>query len=452
MFVIRAADNQPKIDSNARNLEQINDHCLLNVMSKLQLLDVVNLSRTSIRMRSVCDIYFKKFAHFSYRTSTGDDSSITDRNLPIILEQIGRHITSIEWVKLNDEEFELLARFCPNVTKITLSSMKNVNTTLLNQNKQFFGKLTQLCVKASGHLSDRGIRAMTSGGKVRTIDIQDCSRTLGKFVLLLHRNKLKSFTFLHGRQRVPYDKCFAIDTWKAKLVKFCCDVPGSISLLSSKSKSLEHLKELHLDFSTLSHDLQTLNFSDLKNIQEVTLTRSNASNHYNTWFRTTPVNANDLINAFSQCPTLQSLSIHMIIIDDATIGALTRLQNLKQLKLTRVDNTIGQSLYKLALALPRLQKVAISFDDPSTEFTNGHLISKFVASMPMLTEFYHELVRFSWLDKIIVARGNNDPPILRVGLPKHMMYDVRKVSLQLFFSIAISLIFYIITKYDVHQR
>lgn len=421
-FVIKAADiaYQPKIDPNALKIEQINDHCLLYIASNLQLIDVIHLSRTSTRMRSVCQMHFRKFAHFSFGTGNGDPS-INEENLPTILEVMGDYITSIEWVGLKAAEFELLARFCSNVTKIKLSSTsKDLNTAVLNRNKSFFGKVKRLCVDSSP-LYDGGIKAMMSGRKVRTIDIQGCARIRGKFINSLNRNKLKNVLFVKCCM-VQTPANLAIDKWKNKLVKFSYDSVGSLSWLASPPETLEQLKELHLDISILSdysEHLQDLNFHALKNIQKITLSRRD---------HLSAINANHLISEFNQCTTLESLTIHGITIDHNTIGMLGQIQNLKCLHLVHVDNTIGKNFYKF-LQLSKLRELSMSF--ATAEIIDGKVMWDMIVASPELSYLAHTSINFDLLYGILKAKKkfSGVRPVLKIGVPKFMMDDPRKVSL-----------------------
>lgn len=384
------------------------------------LMDVISLGKTCTRMQQLSRLYFKKFTHFTFGSSINGaisvDTSVNEANLPTILEEIGEHIISIDWTSLGAPQFQLLARHCPNVRKITLVSLsKHVNTVILNRHKAFFANVTKLSISSTNHLVDGGVRAMISGKQVKTLNLNGCWRVSGQFLNKDNRKNLKFFR-VTDCPRIKDPSELYIPAWKQKLIKFVYDKCCSLNCLRFPANSLNQLKELHLDFSCFKGDISGFNFDGLKKIKELTLTRNNVLQ---------TINCNDLIHTISKIDTLESFTIHLIQIDNNTIEYFGWMKRLKKLSLQRIDNKIGRNLYQCG-KFSHLQELSITFS--SAEEATGKLIVDMIATMPKMTYFSHSSITWEILDLIRSAKFFDGKSSLKIGVPGVVFHDQKKVS------------------------
>lgn len=426
-FTLKIADDahQVKIDPDATSMEKVNDHCLLYIMSHLTLMDAISVCKTSTRMQSAGQLYYRKYANFSFGMPL-KDTSISEANLPIILEAIGDHITSIDWHFLTGAQFDLLIKHCPNVTEITLTSVKRDFGAMLHRNKQFFVNLKKLHIKSSTNICDIHVKAMMSGNAVKTLDLQGCNRLRGKFFTKLNHKKLRNITFTNCPRMREHER-FPLSKWTNRLFNLksdiCCSYVPCLSLPAGK---LDRLKELQLDFSCFVGVTEGLNFSGLVRLKKITLTRKNQYNY---------IDSNKMINGLAQISSLESVNIQGIVVDSNTIRALRSIKMLKFLRLGSVDNKIGRNLYEMLREhLPTLQELSMYFG--RYEVVTGKPIMDMVAGMPMLQYFAHSSINWEWLDGIrqatVVATLDQKTP-LKIGVSENIFNDPKKVSVLGFF-------------------
>lgn len=411
--------HQIKIDPDAMNLEKVNDHCLLYIMSNLTLMDAINLGKTSTRMQSAGQLYYRKFTKFSFGCAL-QDPSINDANLPVILEAIGKQICSIDWTNLTAAQFELLVKHCPNVTEFKLTTPKRDVGGTMCRNKNFFINLKKLYIESSNHIVDRTVRVMMSGRKLRTLDVQGCIKIRGSFFNTINHGKLKTVKIIDS-PRVE-KKFFNLSQWKGQLTTFASDTCCCyVEFLALSTEKLERIKELHLDMSCFKGITWGLNFTGLKKLKKLILTRKHQYNFYD---------SNVMINELAQIDSLELLNIQGITVDSNTIQALRSLKNLKYLRMDRIDNKIGRNLYELVRQyLSTLQELSIHYGRVDTVM--GKPIFDMIAGMSMLRYFSHSSINWEWLDgirstKSITVIDEKSP--LKIGVPEYVFNDPKKVS------------------------
>lgn len=184
-FTIEQAESayQPKIDENAVKLEQINDNCLLHIASYLNLIDIVNLSNTSIRMQSFSKLIFQKRTHLVFKRKSDDqDQSWRKKNLPKVLQAIGSYIRTIEWRGLNETHLQYLSQFCPNVTELKLVlPSRDLNSYAIKNHKEFFKNIEKLIISHASFFDATMKVITTASSKLKHLRLIKCQNILGKF-------------------------------------------------------------------------------------------------------------------------------------------------------------------------------------------------------------------------------------------------------------------------------
>lgn len=412
---------QPKVDPNILKLTEVNDDCLLHIMSYLNLIDVVNLGKTSIRLQSVTKQLHSRKSHFSFGSNTGD-SSINEINLPVILKETGEFIQSIEWYELNPTDLDILVKCCPNVSVMKLVKPSTaLSSHHFKKNKTFFEKLKRLHIHNS-HLFDTAMKILTSSPTLKTLNLEECRNIRGKFSPK-KAMKLKHLRIIRCAMLTYYPEFWnAIKDvqWKNKLFTFAVDKCCSYeSCLTSPPEILAKLKELQLDFSCpFQRNLKELNFSGLTRLTAFTVTRKHSN--------LPAQNFNNVITAIAQIKTLESFCIERIEINNDTLKCLASIQNLKALKLNNVTNTIGKRLYlTLPVHLPNLTELSVLLDVAEI---NMKSICDTVAALPQLRFFSHSSMTWELLDIILKVQLTRKYLTMNIGISKLMFDDPKTVS------------------------
>ncbi|KAG4079291.1 hypothetical protein HA402_007983 [Bradysia odoriphaga] len=423
-FIIKIADDehQMKIDPNVMSLEKVNDHCLLYIMSQLTLMDVISLCKTSTRMQSAGQIFYKKFTKFAFGM-TLTDSSINETNLPVILEAIGDQITSIDWHYLTTAHFELLVKHCPNVTELRLSFPKRVPGTTISRNKPFFAGLKKLYLESSLNIYDTNLKNMISGRNLRTLDIRNCNKLRGNFFNKVNHSKLKVLKIVDCPSTEKNN--FPLSEWKNKFTTLAMDTCCSyLSCLTLPPEKLQKIKDLQLDISCFKGTTDGLNFSGLTKLKKLTLTRKFQYNY---------IDANNMINGLAQINSLESLNIQGITVDSNTIQGLRLIKNLRYLRMDRIENILGRNMYELLGSyLSTLQELSLYFG--RVDIVVGKPIIEMIASMPMLNYFSHSSITWEWLDGIRQAKSvtafDEKPPPLKIGVTESVFRNPKKETFE----------------------
>lgn len=425
---------QPKIDPNSLTFDEVNDDCILHIMSYLDLLDIVNLGKTSSRFQSVARELYGRKKHFSFNTNTGD-SSINEVNLPIILKEIGSNIRSIEWHGLSASHLDILAKYCSNVTRMKFCNMStDVYSLSFKKNKTFFEKLKRMHID-NAKIFDSSVKPMISQSKLISLKFERCQNIRGNFLTKRNSNKLKHIKvsncrhFLYGEGGIEGIDEITLFQRNNQLVTFSIDTCCSyLHCLTSESEILATLEELELDFSCFSgNDLDKLKFKDLKRLKRLTMTLKNITIH---------PNLNTLFFAMGQVDTLESLNVDYIQIDDKTIMCLGSIKNLKKLRMNKIKNTTAQRLYTdICSNLPNLTELSISFKFGVVEKDQGNLICDMIRRLPNLSYFSLSSSTWELLNMILQVQLPRARLPIKIGISQSLFDDPRKVILHEYNSI-----------------
>lgn len=127
-------------------LEHLNIHCLLSIISFLNVLDTINLSKTSHLMKAITKLSYIRFSHLSF-----GDSFVGEDEWSSILRDIGNNLRSIEISKLSVPILDGLVKCCPNVTQIKLIDSSNILDSIsFRKYSTFFKNVTDLEIRKSG--------------------------------------------------------------------------------------------------------------------------------------------------------------------------------------------------------------------------------------------------------------------------------------------------------------
>lgn len=421
-FTIKEADSQhqPKIDGNTLKFEEINDDCLLKIASYLELIDIVNLGKTSTRLQAFANQIYRKKSHFSFGTNTGD-SSINDSNLRITLKEMGHYIKTIEWHGLNSNHLDKLSRYCSNVTTLSLKHPSNdLHLASIKSNKTFFAKLKILDIQHAAFF-DSALKVMISSRKLKSLQLLHCRNIRGRFFSTWNNSKLK-YLKVNGSWKVDCEDIFGF-LCSHKLHNFSFDAGCSFrQCLGAPSECLLKFKELELDFSFFTDDkLKVLNFGDLKRLTDLTVTRKYLGSV------TSYEKCNNLLAAISQVDTLESLNIENIQIDGETVEHLGSFENLRKIRLNNVKNTIGKRLYtSIPIHLQKLTMVSMD-TTPEREF-DRKWICDMISTMNYLEYFSHNCMTWQLLEMILQLQLRRNHSTIEIGVSQSFLEDPRKVN------------------------
>lgn len=375
-------------DSSCK-LEDLNHDCLWHIISYLNVMDTVQLGRTSTLMKDVTQQTYKKFSHFSLGRNYGG-SSINESTLPVILENIGSYIRSIEIYNLNESMLASLSEYCSNVTVIKLIQIKcrDLHGTLIKENKQFFANVTSLEMNSCG-LYDTSLNMMCNSKKLVSLQMNHCNKVSGSFISKLKNLEVLRLTKCNGLG-VQY-----IRQWKklTKLVKLSLSASyHDDELFFAISEIWQNFQELslHLNYDMDAIDSQKVNFSQLNQLRKLTLNSRR-------WNLTIDV----ILRQLAQIETLEYLKMVNVEVSEFTLTNLALLQNLKCLHLYNIVNTSSMLLYtNLPRDLPLLKELTINMTERNVNHFKS--ISKMVSAFERLECFSHSAMGISLLQMIII--------------------------------------------------
>lgn len=245
-FTMKQADRvfQPKIDPNAVNILEINDNCLLKIASYLDLIDIVNLSKTSVRMRSFSKLIFERRTHFSFNRKTGDtDQSFKRQNLPTILQVMGSYIRTIDWRGLKETHLKYLCQFCPNVTELRLvDPSRSLTSSAIKNYTKFFKNIKKLVIVRAAFF-DATMKTITSSSNLKHLQLIKCRNIRGNFFStwkscrLIHL-KICNFSFERMIRISKIGRIKTLKSFSVNKIEINADTMKTLRLY----KNLQHLK------------------------------------------------------------------------------------------------------------------------------------------------------------------------------------------------------------------
>lgn len=238
------AEHQPEFDATTIKLTDINDHCLLNIASRLPPIDLVNLCKTCKRMESILVLIFQTKTHLS--AIRNKVPHVKEEHLQTVLKAMGPFIKSIDWDLITRGTLEYLAEHCTNVEKLQLKSSIHLTSIHIKQNKAFFKNITSLRLVYCPSLHDNAMRIIVTSSNLKQLQVVNCRSMQGKFFkkwkdcqltfLKIHNSPGISSTFL---SRCAADRLSSLH----RLNLDCRELdPDKVEIL----KSLQNLRVLTL--------------------------------------------------------------------------------------------------------------------------------------------------------------------------------------------------------------
>ncbi len=413
-FSIEQADSahQPEIEQNILQFEGLNDDCLWHISSFLDLIDIANLGKTSTRMQSFVHQIYRRHTKFTYGSDTGD-STINQTDLPTILQEIGSFVQSIEWHHLSVYQLNHLSEYCQNVSELKLiNPAKRLRGPHIKNFTNFVRGITKLSI-SGGFFFDTTMKAITTASKITSLELDGCPNICGKFLSKWNNSKLES---LKIRNSSSIDCHLVYDfIRKNHLVQFAFDAGCSFKqCVALPADCLSKFTDIELDFSYCNAEfLKKLNFDGLTRLTSLTMTYEYSNSAHCD---------NDLLMAISRVQTLKTLTIDAIRVDAVTIQCLGSLENLREIQLKRVVNTIGRQMYSsLPVHLPKLTSLSIDMRDNLNDLCQesfNELISAFVD----LKYFWHSSTKCTKILNYFIASRTGQLPrkryAIKIGLPK----------------------------------
>lgn len=424
-FTIKEAPSalQPKIDPNAFKFEQINDHCLLHIASYLDVVDIINLGKTSTRLQSFTQLIYQKETHFTFGAGTGD-ASINESNVEAVLQECGNYIQSIEWTNLESNQFDYLSKHCSNVTELKLIHPSHrLHLPAIKKNKHFFKNIEMLDISRSSFF-DGTLQPITSSSQIKSLRLEHCSNICGKFFSKWKKPKLKYLTLINCRKIHCDDVLNFVQ--KNKLVRLSFD--GRLILqpdLSLSSECVSELEELELNYSLFAGDkVEILNFGDLKQVTHFALLSNDPTCH----------NVNKILDAVSQIPTLRSLTVQQMNINIDTLNCLGSFKSLRKIHFDGLSNGIGKQFYSsLHVRLPAITELIISRHIYAADSAESKWICEMIPTLDALKTFSYTALNWELLFMILVEQLRLKRPAIEIKVAKYLFDDPKKVSAMFYY-------------------
>lgn len=142
----------------ASSFDILNDDCLLELIARLNIADVINQSQSSLRLlQELCLAHYRKLNNFRMPHATIDQANVND----IVFKHIGLFIQHVEWDNVNFESLQVLHRNCSNIQTFVLRNpARSVSGRALNMIRQLFSAATKLHLIDCPYFYDSAINAM----------------------------------------------------------------------------------------------------------------------------------------------------------------------------------------------------------------------------------------------------------------------------------------------------
>lgn len=425
-FSIRQAESahQPEFDPNMMKFEELDDHCFMHITSFLNIIDTVNLGKTSRRLRTVTQQIFKKRTHFSFGWAHQSDLSVNSRNIRTILQETGSFIQLLQWKHVSDEQLHMLAQYCQYVTELELVEPK-LHSYSIERNRILFKNVETLKIK-NAHSFDAQLKAMiTFTINIRSLELINCYNVKGNVFYDWQNSQLENLKIWRCPGISP-SNITHFATRANQLTKYSSDIYDSfICCLTLPARCLYNYTELRLALNLSTDEkVQLLKFDELKRLRKIHL----KSSHFNRlgFDVTISYNFNKVFAAMSPIDSLNSVTVDKIIIDADTFKCLGSIKNLHELTFIHIENGLGEEMYaSLHVHLPKLEKLSIVLDyKDENEFTS---ICEMMTALVNLKYFFHTSITWELLETIRQDRLIREQSPIEIGISELMFNDPRKV-------------------------
>lgn len=142
-------------------------------------MDLVNLSGTSRRFKSIVQQVFRKKTICS--GSGKGTASVSEQHLSIVLEKMGSHFRSVRWEGISVRQLRYFSTYCDRVHTLRLSSASLVRRNIETE-KSFFQNIRVLCLENCSKLYDNSmVEIVNSSPHLKQLHLLNCSKIQGKF-------------------------------------------------------------------------------------------------------------------------------------------------------------------------------------------------------------------------------------------------------------------------------
>lgn len=426
-FAIKEAERvfQPMLDPNAVKFEELNDDCLFKLVSYLDLIDIVNLGKSSTRFESFAKLVYRKKTRFSFGGHSRD-SKINESNLEPILQALGSEVQSLAWTNIDKSHLQYFSKYCPNVTQIT-GSWQKIPSIVYQQNSKLFIKLEKLEILDTD-ISDCSLKTLTSGPELKHLQLYGCHYITGKFFAEWKASKLETLKVKCSNDEILKEIFDFVQ--KNKLVNFSYDGVGSLQkCLTLPSVYLSMFEELDLNYEDLTDDnLKAYNFKGLKQLRHLGLLNCYQENLSC---------CNELLMKVSQIPALTSLTVTGILIDETTLRCLGSIKSLRKIRFDFFFNQIGGLFHSSLYAhLPAITDVMLYEDakgderDATETDDMDRSVCAMITSINSLRYYGSSSMTWKLLYMILQVQKRTKRPPIEIGVSESMFG--KKVSGTLF--------------------
>lgn len=386
----------------------------MHIASYLEFIDIVHLGKSSVRLKSFADLIYRKKTHFLFGPNTLADSTINKSNVETVLQEMGRHIQTIEWHKLEANHLDYILDNCPNVTALTLNDPMHVlKSSAIKKNKPFFKNLQVLHLYRSS-VFDGPLQKIASMSDITSLELNECHNIRGHFFSKWRRPKVEVLKIINCRQ-VGGAEVYSF-LQNNNLVKFSFSGQFHHEILSQPpSESLAELQELELNCNTFTEaQMEAVNWGYFNGLSHLALHLEYK-------------NCNQILTTIRQISTLKSLTIGGMYANADTLNCLGLLTNLQKLRLHRFNNGIGGQFFAtFHLHLPKLTDLSIeviNYWNWNTKPDEYNSISNMITSLTTLKSFFCNLMTDHLLERICKEQLQ-----IQIGIDANYVHDERKVS------------------------
>lgn len=332
---VHSTDAEPE----GMNILHLNDDCLLMICDYLELMDLLALKKSCSRMESITAETFKRYKILDFDIDPMDKKYLTLLDAKNILTEIGPYVEHLfiardRFLKPSVRILNLIPRYCPNLKELDINDF-SIKPKTLSGFDEVFKSLEGLTLVACS-IEDTIGRSLKLATKLERLDLSENSEITGK--CLASVNDQLKYLNLESCQNIQ-GKPFTTFATNHKLLEYlnitCCSrlTSGAIKAIASSMTELKHLV-CNNQYEGVDQASMAL-LARMPSLRKIQF----KINGYNT--------IDHMLEGFAEMNQLEHLDLSDGLFTSIDYNVLSRLTNLKELKLNYKLDFADKHLAKL---------------------------------------------------------------------------------------------------------
>lgn len=233
-------------ESDAMNILQLNDDCLIMICDYLELMDLLALKKTCSRFENISCEVFKRYKVLDFDLDPSEKKYLTMLDAKNILTEIGGYIEHLfisreRFLKSGMRILHLIPRYCPNLTDLDINDFK-LKGSILKGFDEVFKSLKGLSL-ADCSIDDTVGKSLIHATNLQRLNLSLNSEITGKCLSSVKNLKYLNLESCQNIQGKPFTT-FAKHNKTLEYLNICnCGrlTTDAIKSIATNMTDLEHL-------------------------------------------------------------------------------------------------------------------------------------------------------------------------------------------------------------------